>query len=68
VAKAAPAPRTAPAAKGDGGGAAPAAKSAGVSGLADLIYRCKSKDRAACTTLCNAGSEKSCGALGRMRN
>ena len=67
VAKAAPAPRAAPTGKADTG-AAPAAKSAGVSGLADLIYRCKSKDRAACTTLCNAGSEKSCGALGRMRN
>ena len=67
VAKAAPAPRASPTGKADTG-AAPAAKSAGVGGLADLIYRCKSKDRAACTTLCNAGSEKSCGALGRMRN
>jgi len=66
VAKAAPAPRAAPA-KAEGGGAAPAAKSASAGGIADVIYRCKSHDRAACTTLCSAGSEKACGALGRMR-
>jgi hypothetical protein len=67
VAKAAPAPRAAPASKADTA-SAPAAKSAGVSGLADLIYRCKSKDKSACSTLCSAGSEKACGAVGRMRN
>ena len=44
-----------------------AAKTASAGGIADVIYRCKSHDRAACTTLCSAGSEKACGALGRMR-
>jgi hypothetical protein len=65
IAKAAPPPSAKPNAEPKSASPSPAASSGN---MADLFYRCKSNDRAACTTICAAGGERACQKLGRMRN
>ncbi len=70
IAKVAPPPSVKPAsAKPNAEPKSASPSPAGSSGsMADLFYRCKSNDRAACTTICSAGGERACQKLGRMRN
>ena len=49
----------APPREGGGGG--------GGGNMADLFYRCKSNDRAACSAICSAGGDRACQKLGKMR-
>lgn len=70
VAKAAPAPRTAPAAPSAKTDTAPApsgTRTASGNSAGDQLYRCRSGDVSACQSLCSAGFNGPCQKLGRMR-
>jgi uncharacterized caspase-like protein len=41
---------------------------AGAGSAGDLLYRCRSKDKAACLSLCNAGFNGPCRLLNKIRN
>jgi len=46
---------------------APPREGGGGGNMADLFYRCKSNDRAACSAICSAGGDRACQKLGKMR-
>jgi len=68
VAKAAPEPRKAPAAKTDTVSAPSGTRAASGGGAAgDQLYKCRSGDFGACQSLCNAGFNGVCQKMGRMK-